>query len=108
MGRRRTDGSSPIFESTFGVKDPNTKTEQGQSGSTATTQNPGGGPKGAVISALKIAQQKSAGKKKELPFSPSTFSRKSAPKKMGRGKGGPISSVASALGGTGSGGSVRL
>ena len=107
MGRRRTDGSSPIFESTFGVKDPNTKTEQGQSGSTAPTQNPGGGPKGAVISALKIAQQKSTDKKKALPFSPASFSRGSAPRKIGRGKGGPASTVAGALG-SASGGSVRL
>ncbi len=96
------------------MKDPLTRpqpeTEEGKSESKPQQRYAGIGASSNSILAksLKIAKQ-SAGqtKKKAKPFSAASLAAAS-PTRRAKGKGGPASAVAGALGGMGSGGSVRL
>ena len=109
MGKRRTLRGDPSIMK--GVIDKAEEKSDQNSGAPQTKAQPeqlGGIFAPAIAQSLKISKQKSTKKKKELPFTPSTISKGSAPKGTGRGRSGPIKSAVAGALGSSSGGSVRL
>jgi len=116
MGKRRTlRGDPSIMKHVIDKSDDEDQVKSGQN--SASGERPGGPlslvgavskSNPAIAQSLKITKQKSTKKKKELPFTPSTISKGSAPKGTGRGRSGPIKSAVAGALGSSSGGSVRL
>jgi len=123
MGRRRTlRGDPSIMKHVIGQSGADAKRAADQNTDAKRAQNfwfsddpqtkaqwdSKSGSTPAIAQSLKITKQKSTKKKKELPFTPSTISKGSAPKGTGRGRSGPIKSAVAGALGSSSGGSVRL